>query len=306
MGDSVIAVSYSRSPRLDPLHDRLDHVDGNVLREHRHPAPPRHDLGHPPTCDGGHVGHHDRDRRADPVGRREIDREPAADRRPARHHEHVAVGEVVSGIGLQHAHRRSCQVGRHSLEVGAATYAPRMLPDVDAHSDATSPPVVLVHGWGGSFAATWQRSGFTDLLADAGREVIGIDLLGHGTAPKPHDPEAYDDLTAPRRRGAPGPARRCDRLLARRPHPVAHCDCQPGSLPPARAGRHRPQRVRVRRRDDATDRRRDRAAAIGSSQTIDASRQRGAAVRPVRLAAGQRSGGAGGDHEPPRRRPPSR
>ena len=71
-----------------------------------------------------------------------------------------------------------------------------MLPDVDAHSDATSPPVVLVHGWGGSFAATWQRSGFTDLLADAGREVIGVDLLGHGTAPKPHDPEAYGDLTA--------------------------------------------------------------------------------------------------------------
>ncbi len=70
-----------------------------------------------------------------------------------------------------------------------------MRPDVDALTDAASPPVVLVHGWGGSFAATWQRSGFTDLLADAGRDVIGIDLLGHGTAPKPHDPEAYDDLT---------------------------------------------------------------------------------------------------------------
>ena len=56
-------------------------------------------------------------------------------------------------------------------------------------------PVVLVHGWGGSFAATWQSSGFTHLLADAGREVIGVDLLGHGDAPKPHDPAAYDDLT---------------------------------------------------------------------------------------------------------------
>lgn len=56
-------------------------------------------------------------------------------------------------------------------------------------------PVLLVHGWGGSFASTWQRSGFTDLLADAGREVIGVDLLGHGEAPKPHDPEAYADLT---------------------------------------------------------------------------------------------------------------
>lgn len=60
-------------------------------------------------------------------------------------------------------------------------------------SDA-APPVVLVHGWGGSFAATWERSGFTALLADAGRQVIGVDLLGHGTAPKPHDPAAYGDL----------------------------------------------------------------------------------------------------------------
>jgi pimeloyl-ACP methyl ester carboxylesterase len=57
-------------------------------------------------------------------------------------------------------------------------------------------PVVLVHGWGGSFASTWERSGFTALLADAGRDVIGVDLLGHGTAPKPHDPAEYHDLTA--------------------------------------------------------------------------------------------------------------
>jgi pimeloyl-ACP methyl ester carboxylesterase len=58
-----------------------------------------------------------------------------------------------------------------------------------------APPVVLVHGWGGSFESTWQRSGFTALLEDAGLQVIGVDLLGHGTAPKPHDPEAYADLT---------------------------------------------------------------------------------------------------------------
>jgi pimeloyl-ACP methyl ester carboxylesterase len=56
-------------------------------------------------------------------------------------------------------------------------------------------PVVLVHGWGGSFAATWVQSGFTELLADAGRPVIGVDLLGHGEAPKPHDPASYTDMT---------------------------------------------------------------------------------------------------------------
>lgn len=33
------------------------------------------------------------------------------------------------------------------------------------------------------------------MLRDAGRTVIGVDLLGHGTAPKPSEPEAYDDLT---------------------------------------------------------------------------------------------------------------
>jgi pimeloyl-ACP methyl ester carboxylesterase len=55
--------------------------------------------------------------------------------------------------------------------------------------------VVLVHGWGGSFATTWQQSGFSALLEDAGRDVIGVDLLGHGTAPRPHEPEAYADLT---------------------------------------------------------------------------------------------------------------
>ena len=56
-------------------------------------------------------------------------------------------------------------------------------------------PVILVHGWGGSFESTWRSSGFADLLEDSGREVIGVDLLGHGQAPKPHEPEAYSDLT---------------------------------------------------------------------------------------------------------------
>jgi len=65
-------------------------------------------------------------------------------------------------------------------------------------------PVVLVHGWGGSFESTWQRSGFTELLRDAGREVIGIDLLGHGDAPKPHEADAYDDLGARIAESLPG------------------------------------------------------------------------------------------------------
>jgi pimeloyl-ACP methyl ester carboxylesterase len=54
--------------------------------------------------------------------------------------------------------------------------------------------VVLIHGWGGSFASTWQEPGVTDILSDSGFRVTGIDLLGHGTADKPHDPAAYGDL----------------------------------------------------------------------------------------------------------------
>jgi len=55
-------------------------------------------------------------------------------------------------------------------------------------------PVVLVHGLGGSAATTWQHNGWMDLISDAGRPPLGIDLLGHGSAPKPHDPEAYQDM----------------------------------------------------------------------------------------------------------------
>ena len=41
-------------------------------------------------------------------------------------------------------------------------------------------PVLLVHGWGSSFERTWVATGVSALLEDAGREVIGVDLLGHG------------------------------------------------------------------------------------------------------------------------------
>jgi pimeloyl-ACP methyl ester carboxylesterase len=57
-----------------------------------------------------------------------------------------------------------------------------------------SPPVVLVHGFATSSARTWGENGWLDLLGDVGRTPIPIDLLGHGTAEKPHDPAAYDQM----------------------------------------------------------------------------------------------------------------
>ena len=55
-------------------------------------------------------------------------------------------------------------------------------------------PVLLVHGWAGSFAHTWQRSGLVDLLRESGRTVVEYDLPGHGRATKSHDPADYGDL----------------------------------------------------------------------------------------------------------------
>ena len=57
-------------------------------------------------------------------------------------------------------------------------------------------PVALLHGFGSSCRSTWVETGWTALLEDAGRQVHCPDLLGHGDAPKPHEPEAYGTLGA--------------------------------------------------------------------------------------------------------------
>lgn len=59
----------------------------------------------------------------------------------------------------------------------------------------SGPPVVMVHGWGGSFSRTWESTGVSLILEEEGRPILGVDLLGHGSAPKPHTPEDYADLT---------------------------------------------------------------------------------------------------------------
>jgi pimeloyl-ACP methyl ester carboxylesterase len=55
-------------------------------------------------------------------------------------------------------------------------------------------PVLLVHGFASSFERNWREPGWVDVLSEEGHRVIGVDLLGHGDAPKPTDPEAYADL----------------------------------------------------------------------------------------------------------------
>jgi pimeloyl-ACP methyl ester carboxylesterase len=52
-------------------------------------------------------------------------------------------------------------------------------------------PVLLVHGFASSAEHNWRQPGWLDLLADAGRETIAVDLLGHGQAPRPTAPADY-------------------------------------------------------------------------------------------------------------------
>jgi pimeloyl-ACP methyl ester carboxylesterase len=61
-------------------------------------------------------------------------------------------------------------------------------------SSSENNPVVLVHGWGGSFRDTWQKPGIDALLEDIGRSVLPFNLLGHADQDKPSDPEVYAQL----------------------------------------------------------------------------------------------------------------
>ena len=82
---------------LDVVHDRFDHVERDVLREHGEAATAGNGLGHPASGHRGHVRDHDRDRGAEHVRRGEVDIEPGRNGRQARHHEHVVVGEIERG-----------------------------------------------------------------------------------------------------------------------------------------------------------------------------------------------------------------
>lgn len=57
-------------------------------------------------------------------------------------------------------------------------------------------PVLLVHGFASSAEHNWRQPGWLDLLAEAGRETIAVDLLGHGRAPRPTSPADYESLEA--------------------------------------------------------------------------------------------------------------
>jgi len=54
--------------------------------------------------------------------------------------------------------------------------------------EPTSPPVLLIHGWGCSVFVFWRNM---PALADAGFRAIAVDLKGHGLSDKPVAPDEY-------------------------------------------------------------------------------------------------------------------
>ena len=73
--------------------------------------------------------------------------------------------------------------------------------------------MVLLHGLASSFEHNWREPGWYDLLTEAGRDVLTLDLPAHGKGPHETVPEAYADVPGEmaRRIAAEAPdARRLD------------------------------------------------------------------------------------------------
>ena len=115
------------------------------------------------------------------------------------------------------------------------------------------PPVLLLHGLATSAARTWGENGWLDLLADADREVIALDLMGHGDNVKPHDPEAYEALEQDVVDRLPDGPARCGRLLARRSDHPGHRCAATREVPQDRHRRRRQEPLRRRPRPGGVD-----------------------------------------------------
>lgn len=61
----------------------------------------------------------------------------------------------------------------------------------------SGPPVVLLHGLGSSGDHGWRATGWVDLLAESGRDVLAVDLPGHGAAGRGPGSRAADPAASP-------------------------------------------------------------------------------------------------------------
>lgn len=53
-------------------------------------------------------------------------------------------------------------------------------------------PIVLIHGFASTHIANWVEPGWVQTLVAAGRQVVMLDLRGHGQSEKLFTPEEYD------------------------------------------------------------------------------------------------------------------
>lgn len=68
---------------------------------------------------------------------------------------------------------------------------------------ADPPPVLLAHGIASTHEHTWEATGWTDVLTDAGRVVVPFELPGHGASPAPVDADDVGALLAVARAHGP-------------------------------------------------------------------------------------------------------
>lgn len=100
-----------------------------------------------------------------------------------------------------HSHLRGAEIELGRLDKLASSFVSEML-----FMSESLPPVVLVHGWGGSYEGTWVRTGWVDALERAGRQVVPLNLPGHGRNSASHAPADYGDLAGEVDAALPGHA----------------------------------------------------------------------------------------------------
>ncbi len=66
-----------------------------------------------------------------------------------------------------------------------------MAPATSGEAPGGLPPVVLVHGGVSSFEHNFGQFGWVEALRGIGREVVGLDLRGHGRSDRPYDAASY-------------------------------------------------------------------------------------------------------------------
>src|SRR5579875_3106457 len=100
-------------------------------------------------------------------------RTPLGSRAPAARQVQVPSGRaLVSSISSRRGTSLRYRLGRSPVPTGGAAITLPAMADV---------PVLMVHGFASSFERNWREPGW-------------VDVLVHGAAPTPAEPEAYADL----------------------------------------------------------------------------------------------------------------